>query len=72
MPKEDITGRFWELLNQSIKKGGLGIRNPVDIAGYVHATSTQASEYLVLTMVEDKPFEIGNHNSYVITACQEV
>ena len=25
MPKEDIPGRFRELLSQSVKKGGLGI-----------------------------------------------
>ena len=71
MPKEDITGRFREILNQSIKKGGLGIRNPVDTAGLVHATSNEASEYLVQTMVEGKPFEIRNHNSFVTAACQE-
>ena len=32
MPKDDITGRFHELLNQSTKKGGLDICNLVDTA----------------------------------------
>ena len=45
MPKEDISGRFRELLSQSVKKEGLGIRNPVDSAAPAPPVSQPAPEF---------------------------
>jgi len=36
---EEVSGCFRELLSQSIKTGGIGIRNPMDHANHVQATS---------------------------------
>ena len=63
LPKEEITGRFRELLSQSVKKGGIGIQNPVDHANHVQATSLEVASYLVISMIDTgKQFSVTMHN----------
>ena len=72
LPKEDILGRFRELLSQSVKKGGLGIRNPVDSADHVHTTSTDAATHLVCTMLDrEREFDYECHNGVVADICKD-
>jgi hypothetical protein len=72
LPKEEIDGRFRELLSQSAKKGGIGIRNPVDHANHVQATSLEAASYLVMSMIDKgEQFSVTTHNCNVSRACAE-
>jgi hypothetical protein len=62
----EMDGEFRELLTQSVKKGGLALRNPLDAAPYVHKTSKAATRHLVLSLVDgEHPFD---HNSHRVTA----
>ena len=71
MPKENILGRFCELLSQSIKKDGLGIRNPVNSAKHVHVTLTDAATHLGRTMLDrEREFDFECHNSVVSKICK--
>ena len=47
----DIDGKFRELLTHSVTKGGLALRNPVDMAEYVHNTSLAATLHLTQSPV---------------------
>ena len=72
LPKDEITGRFRELLSQSVKKGGIGIRNPVDHANHVQATSLEATSYLVMSMIgTGEQFSVTTHNCNISSACAE-
>jgi hypothetical protein len=48
----DLDGEFRELLTHGVKTGGIAIRNPVDTAVHVHATSLRATSHLVTSMVD--------------------
>ena len=72
MPKGDISGRFRELLLQSVKMGGLGIQYPVDSADHVHTTSTNAATHLVRTMLDKtREFDFECHNGVVADICKD-
>ena len=72
LPKEEIIGRFRELLSQSVKKGGIGIRNPVDHANHVQATLLEAASYLVMSMIDTgEQFSVTTHNCNMTRACAE-
>ena len=61
----DIDGLYRELLTQSVKKGGLAIRNPLDSAAYVHDTSKDTTEYLVLLLVDnERDFDNNSHRIF--------
>ena len=67
MPKEDISRRFRELLSQSVKKGGLGIQNPVDSAEHVHTTSPDAATHIVQTMLaKEREFDFECNNGVMV------
>ena len=42
----EIDGKYRQLLTHSISKGGLAIRNLVDMVAYVHIASKQATLHL--------------------------
>ena len=72
LPKDEISGCFRELLSQSVGKGGIGIRNPVDRTNHVQATSLEAASYLVMSMIDTgKQFSVTMHNCNVSRACAE-
>jgi hypothetical protein len=72
LPKEEITGHFHELLSQSVKKGGIGIRNPVDHANHELATLLEAASYLVMSMIgTGEQFSVTTHNCNVSRARAE-
>ena len=65
-------GRFCELLSQSVKKGGLGIRNPVDSTKHVHTTSMDAATHLAGTMLDiEREFDFECHNGVVADICKD-
>ena len=62
----EVDAEYRELLSQSVKKGGLAIRNPLDSAAIVHETSKAATRHLVTSLVdEERDFD---HNSHRISA----
>jgi len=74
LPKDEVLGRFLELLSQSVKvkEGEIGIRNPVDHANNVQTTSLEAASYLVMSMIDPgKEFSVAMHNANVDDACAE-
>ena len=72
LPKDEVSGRFHELLSQSVKKDGIGIRNPVDHANHVQATLLEAASYLVMLMISTgEQFSVTTHNYNVSKACAE-
>ena len=71
MPAEELSGEFRELLTQSVKKGGLGIRNPVDTAMHVHDMYLHAGQLLVDRLVRGRILVIEDHNQTVVEACAD-
>ena len=62
----EIDANYLELLSQSVRKGGLVIRNPLASAAHMHETSKAATKHLVVLLVnEERAFD---HNSHRITA----
>ena len=47
IPSCKTDGGYYQLLSQSIKKGGLAIQNPVETAPHVHETSEGMIPHLV-------------------------
>jgi hypothetical protein len=48
----DLDGEFHKLLTNSVKTGGISIRNPVDTAVHVHETTLSATSHLVTSTVD--------------------
>ena len=73
--RDDIDDEFRELLSHSVKKGGAGIRNPVDSAGRDHKTSMRACVDLTESLVNGSELDIllhcGNVASATATARKE-
>ena len=54
----DIDAEFRELLGQSVKGGGIGIRNPVDTAQFLFEMSNRAAEHLIDSLVDERINEV--------------
>ena len=51
----DLDGEFRKLsLTNSVKVGGIAIRNPVDAAAHVHETNLSATSHLLVASTVDK------------------
>ena len=62
----EIDGVYRDLLSQSVKKGGLATRNPLDSAAHAHDTSKATTKHLVLLLVDNK--RDFDHNSHRIAS----
>ena len=70
---DEITGKYWELLMHSVMKDGLAIRNPVDMAAYVHAASKEATSHLTRSLIAGGvEFDLFLHYSTAHAAGQAV
>ena len=56
---------FRTLLAQKVKNAGLGINNPVSLASHHYNASQQATQLLVESMVQSKPFKLDPHRIQV-------
>ena len=62
----EIDAVYRELLSQSVKKGGLEIRNPLYLSAHVLATSKAAMKHLVLLLVDnERDFDHNSHRVMV-------
>ncbi|KAL7525289.1 hypothetical protein ACHAXR_000939, partial [Thalassiosira sp. AJA248-18] len=62
IPRCEVTAKFCNLLSQSVKKGGLGLRNPVDTASCVHKASKSATSHLTESLVDEQvAFDFRTH-----------
>ena len=58
---------FCTLLSQKVKNASLGINNPVSLATHHYNASKQATQILVQSMVQSKPFKLDPHQIQVKT-----
>ena len=65
--KSDITGEFRDLLAIAVKRGGMGIRNPLATAEEFYDTSCHTVKYLVESMVDETigTFDLKAHTAQV-------
>jgi len=68
---EDIDAQLREVLSHSVKKGGLGVRNPVDLAPYSFDTSKKATIELLKSMLDDTRFDLVAHRAQVSSIAQK-
>ena len=68
----EIDAEFRQLLSQSLKCGGLAIRNPMDTAMPAHEISTLASSHLVDSLLcPQEPFHLQRHMETVTAAASQ-
>jgi hypothetical protein len=65
---DNISPEMREILGHSVKKGGLGIRNPVDCAHILFGVSTEACKVLSTSLAEKSDFNLSEHKAAVRTA----
>ena len=72
IPPTAIDGGYRQLLTQSVKQGGLAIRNPVDTAPCIHSASLAATRYLTESLVSKGTgrFDLGAHRTCATEAGQ--
>ena len=61
----DIDNGCWEQLGVAVRRGGLGIGNPMEAAKKNFDASTDATEYLVETLAGRLPFDQTAHTAKV-------
>ena len=66
---EDIHPKWHQMLANSVKIAGMGIRNPVDLAGDAFETSSHATRVLVRSLVQKEPLDMCGHSCCVISPC---
>ena len=63
--KTDIDPSLRETLANSVKKAGIGVRNPIESAGMNFRTSSQATGVLVASIVKREPLHLRDHRLQV-------
>ena len=64
----EIDNQFRELLGIAIKRGGIGIRNPLQTAEEFYDTSLSGARYLVNSLVDDEVFDQMSHKQSMTKA----
>ena len=72
IPPTAIDGGYRQLLTQSVKQGGLAIRNPVDTASCIHSASLAATRYLTESLMCEgtRRFDLEAHRTCATEAGQ--
>ena len=72
IPSCKTDGEYYQLLSQSIKKGGLAIKNLVETVSHVHETLAGVTQHLVQSWVDDgMAFDHNSHQSETLNACAQ-
>ncbi len=66
----DVSNSFRELLALAIKRGGMGIRNPMATAEEFYDTSVSCTSYLVETLIKREPFDGMRHRGHIADAVE--
>jgi hypothetical protein len=68
----ELSAEDRQLLSHSVKTGGLGIQNPLDMAPRVHSVSVAATKHLTASIVDDEvSFDLLLHTKTARTASQD-